>query len=107
MGWPLFDEHLRSFEDWDFELRLIAACEVLICPARMARIRRFDDGTRTDRAVPGQLFTHEQAMTGAARERYILRRVLARSEWSEEERAALTATLCNVEAQLATQPIRA
>ena len=43
---------LRSFEDWDFEIRLLRISRVLILPEVLAKVRRFDDATRLDRPLP-------------------------------------------------------
>jgi glycosyltransferase involved in cell wall biosynthesis len=51
LGERPFDERLRIFEDWDFEIRLLRCCRVLISPRLFVQIRLFDDGTRSDRAV--------------------------------------------------------
>jgi len=51
LGPQPYDERLRVFEDWDFEVRLLQRCRVLVSPRVFVRIRLFDDGTRTDRSV--------------------------------------------------------
>lgn len=46
-----FDPVLRSHEDWDFELRMYHTCQVVIHPEVTAQVRRFDDGTRSERGT--------------------------------------------------------
>lgn len=41
-----FDTTLRSYEDWDFELRMYLSCFVLFIPKVLARVRRYADDTR-------------------------------------------------------------
>jgi glycosyltransferase involved in cell wall biosynthesis len=96
-----FDETLRSFEDWDFELRMISACDVLVCAEPLLRIRRFDDGTRADRPIPGTAFSPEQWRISLTRREIVLRRTLARDAWSGAWRAELAAELENVTRALA------
>jgi glycosyltransferase involved in cell wall biosynthesis len=53
LGDPPFDTTLRSYEDWDFELRLYQAGRVAVLPRVLARVRRLRDETRGDRPLPG------------------------------------------------------
>lgn len=46
-----FDPLLRSHEDWELEIRMYHACQVVIHPGVTARVRRFDDGTRGERGT--------------------------------------------------------
>lgn len=50
LGAPPFDPRLRSHEDWDLEVRMYHLCRVAIMPLVLARVRRFEDGTRAGRA---------------------------------------------------------
>ncbi|HEU4390527.1 MAG TPA: glycosyltransferase, partial [Blastocatellia bacterium] len=56
MGRQLFDTSLVTHEDWDFSIRLIAAFEVAVLPRICARVRRFNDGTRVGRPLPGTAY---------------------------------------------------
>ncbi len=77
-----FDTSLQSFEDWDFEVRMLRCCRVLILPRVMANVRRFDDGTRIDRPFSGREPTPEQRRTILARRQRVLDKALAMGGWS-------------------------
>jgi len=53
LGQPPFDTSLPTHQDWDFAIRMIHSCRVIVLPQLTAKIRRFDDGTRKDRPLPG------------------------------------------------------
>ena len=53
MGPHVFDTSLVTHEDWDFSIRLIAAFDVAVLARTCARVRRFNDGTRIGRPLPG------------------------------------------------------
>jgi glycosyl transferase family 2 len=53
LGGRPFDPALRYGEDWEFEIRLYHRCRVAVCPRVTARVRRFADGTRGGRGMPG------------------------------------------------------
>jgi glycosyltransferase involved in cell wall biosynthesis len=50
---PLFDTSLETHEDLDFAIRMQNRCSVMVLPKTLARVRRFDDGSRVGRPVPG------------------------------------------------------
>lgn len=54
LGRPAFSEDLDSCEDWELELRLYSGGRVLVLPEVWAHVRRFEDGTRPGRRLPGQ-----------------------------------------------------
>jgi hypothetical protein len=56
MGRQLFDTSLVTHEDWDFSIRLIASFDVAVLPRTCARVRRFNDGTRVGRPLPGTAY---------------------------------------------------
>jgi glycosyltransferase involved in cell wall biosynthesis len=62
IGPSLFAEDIDSFEDWEFEIRLYDRCRVVVLPEVWSWVRRFDDGTRDGRAVPGQPLTRDQEL---------------------------------------------
>jgi glycosyltransferase involved in cell wall biosynthesis len=76
-GAPLFAEDLTWCEDWEFEMRVYHQCEVIVLPEVWSHIRRFDDGTRLGRAVPGQVATRAQEL-GLLRD---CLKVMERSHW--------------------------
>ncbi|MDF1698294.1 MAG: glycosyltransferase [Saprospiraceae bacterium] len=49
LGGIVFDPSFGSAEDWDFEIRLIRNCRLLVYPQVMSHVRRFEDGTRLER----------------------------------------------------------
>jgi hypothetical protein len=53
LGQPPFDTSLRTHQDWDFAIRVIHSCNVIVLPDSTAKVRRFDDGTRIGRPLPG------------------------------------------------------
>ncbi len=53
LGQPPFDTSFETHQCWDFAIRMIHACNVIVLPERTAIIRRFDDGTRVGRPLPG------------------------------------------------------
>jgi glycosyltransferase involved in cell wall biosynthesis len=76
----LFSEDLEAFEDWEFELRLYDRCRVVALPEVWSWVRRFDDGTRAGRAVPGKPLTREQKIRF---QQYRLK-VIERAEWQSD-----------------------
>lgn len=77
LGGTLFAEDIASCEDWEFEMRLYHLCRVVVMPEVWSQIRRFDDGSRPGRAVPGKPRTREQEI-GLLRDRL---KVMERSHW--------------------------
>jgi glycosyltransferase involved in cell wall biosynthesis len=73
---PVFEPALGANEDWDFEIRMYQACEVLVCPRVLAKVRRYPDNTRGGRALPGTKATVEQLIGAATRHRSIMTRAL-------------------------------
>jgi len=82
LGPEHFDTSLQSFEDWDFEVRMLRRCRVLIVPRVMASVRRFDDGTRVDRPFSGREPTPEQRRTILSRRQRVLDKALAMGGWT-------------------------
>lgn len=60
LGRRLFAEDLSCCEDWEFQLRLYHLGQVVVLPEVFSWVRRFDDGTRLGRGVPGRQPTREQ-----------------------------------------------
>ena len=86
---PLFAEDLTACEDWEFEMRLHRYCRVVVLPEVLASIRRFDDGSRPGRAVPGTPPTREQKI-GLLRDRLT---VMERAHWLDGLDAELAGEL--------------
>ena len=91
LGGEPFDVSLRSSEDWDFEIRLLRISHVLILPEVLAKVRRFDDGTRLDRPfpIPNSPYTPDQYRIATHRWYKILEKTLAMGGWSEDVLAQL------------------
>jgi glycosyltransferase involved in cell wall biosynthesis len=81
VGDPVFDASLRFFEDWDLEIRLLRFCRILIVPKVLARIRRFLDGTRKNRAMPGSDLTLQQARESLQMQLRVLENAIALEGW--------------------------
>jgi len=62
LGRKLFTADLVCCEDWDFQMRLYHLGHVVVLPEVYSWVRRFDDGSRLGRAIPGQTPTREQEL---------------------------------------------
>jgi glycosyltransferase involved in cell wall biosynthesis len=62
LGRRLFADDLRCCEDWDFQMRLYRLGKVLVLPQVFSWVRRFNDGTRLGRAIPGRPPTRDQEL---------------------------------------------
>ena len=60
LGEGLFAEDLVCCEDWEFQMRLYHSCCVVVLPQVWSHVRRFNDESRSGRAVPGRPATWEQ-----------------------------------------------
>lgn len=60
IGPRLFAEDLDCCEDWEFQMRVCHLCHVVVLPKVLAHVRRFDDGSRNGRGIPGQTQTAQQ-----------------------------------------------
>lgn len=60
LGPKLFAEDLSCCEDWEFQMRLYSLGQVAVLPEIYSSVRRFNDGSRHGRHIPGQAFTREQ-----------------------------------------------
>lgn len=63
LGRILFAEDVSCCEDWEFQLRLYQHGRVMVLPEIYSAVRRFNDGTRVGRGIPGQPPTTEQEIT--------------------------------------------
>jgi glycosyltransferase involved in cell wall biosynthesis len=89
LGDPVFDPALRSFSDWELEIKLLRFCGILVLPKVTAQVRRFDDGTRGDRTMPGSIPSPTYARTVLERRRRVVRNALRLGGWPAEVQAAL------------------
>jgi glycosyltransferase involved in cell wall biosynthesis len=53
LGPAPFDETLPAYEDWDFDIRMYLRLNAIVRPNVTALVRRYDDGTRKGRLLPG------------------------------------------------------
>jgi glycosyltransferase involved in cell wall biosynthesis len=60
LGPRLFADDLSCCEDWEFQMRLYSLGPVAVLPEIYSSVRRFNDGSRLGRAIPGQAFSREQ-----------------------------------------------
>ena len=54
-GKSWFAEDLICCEDWEFQMRVFHRYRIVVSPEVLACVRRFDDGSRPGRAMPGKL----------------------------------------------------
>lgn len=89
LGEQLFAEDLVCCEDWEFQMRLYHEFRVVVLPEVWSHVRRFVDGSRLGRGVPGRPTTPEQ-------EQVLLRarlKVMERSQWLQGLDSHLAAEL--------------
>ena len=90
LGLRLFAEDLAVCEDWEFQMRLYSLGPVAVLPNVYSWVRRFNDGSRLGRSIPGQEPTREQEIA-LLRARLT---VMERSQtWLHDLRADLAAEL--------------
>ncbi len=77
LGEKLFAEDIVCCEDWEFQMRLYHHCRVVVLPEVWSHVRRFVDGSRLGRGVPGRPATREQELV-LLRARLT---VMERSDW--------------------------
>jgi len=63
LGPRLFAEDLSCCEDWEFQMRIYTHGQVVVLPEIYSSVRRFNDGSRLGRGIPGQAPTGEQEIT--------------------------------------------
>ena len=90
LGRRLFADDLACCEDWEFQMRLYHLGQVVVLPQVYSSVRRFDDGSRLGRGIPGQARTRDQELM-------LLRARLAviqdSKSWLHDMRAELAAEL--------------
>lgn len=96
---PPFAEDLTACEDWEFEMRLHRYARVVVLPRVLAAVRRFDDGARPGRAVPGTEPTRRQWIN-LLRDRLA---VMNRARWLDGLDAELTNELLRFRDECARQ----
>lgn len=62
LGRRLFADDLACCEDWEFQMRVYNLGEVVVLPEVYSLVRRFDDGSRFGRGIPGQTRTRDQEL---------------------------------------------
>jgi glycosyltransferase involved in cell wall biosynthesis len=72
----VFDTSFQSYEDWDFEIRMYHMLKVVLCPQVFAKVRRYDDGTRRDRPLPGRPPTPAQMLDRLRNQHRVLQKTL-------------------------------
>ena len=88
-GKSLFAEDLICCEDWEFQMRVFHRYRIVVSPEVLACVRRFDDGSRPGRAMPGKPRNADQELV-LLRDRLA---VMKRSHWLSELDAALASEL--------------
>jgi glycosyltransferase involved in cell wall biosynthesis len=62
LGRRLFADDLACCEDWEFQMRVYHLGQVVVLPEVYSSVRRFNDGSRLGRGIPGQTRTREQEL---------------------------------------------
>ena len=84
LGDPPFDTSLRTHQDWDFAIRMIHSCNVIVLPDSTAIIRRFDDGSRRGRPLPGTPYPPAVKRVMAGRRYRIFEKAQNMAGWPDE-----------------------
>jgi glycosyltransferase involved in cell wall biosynthesis len=72
-----FDTRFEGYEDWELEIRMFLSCSVAFYPRLLARVRRFDDGTRVGAPPLGEEPTPGQRLRGLYGKHRMLEQILA------------------------------
>ena len=83
LGYPPFDTSLETHEDLDFALRMYHGCSILVLPKTLALVRRFDDGSRIGRPLPGTEYPPAVMRAMAARRYRIYQKALRLRGWPD------------------------
>jgi glycosyltransferase involved in cell wall biosynthesis len=84
LGNPPFDTSFETHQCWDFAIRMIHSCKVIVLPERTAIIRRFDDGTRVGRPLPGTQYPPAVKRVMAYRRYRIFEKAQRMKGWPDE-----------------------
>jgi glycosyltransferase involved in cell wall biosynthesis len=84
LGQPPFDTSLRTHQDWDFAIRVIHSCKVMVLPQITARVRRFNDGSRPGRPLPGTPYPPAVKRVMAYRRYRIFEKAQSMKGWPDE-----------------------
>jgi len=88
---PLFDTSLATHEDLDFAIRMQHSCSIVVLPRVLARVRRFDDGSRIGRPVPGTEYPPAVKRAMAVRRYRIFEKALRLRGWPDDSVSYLQA----------------
>ncbi|HEX5732695.1 MAG TPA: glycosyltransferase family A protein [Blastocatellia bacterium] len=84
LGQPSFDTSLPTHQDWDFVIRMIHSCKVIVLPDSTAIVRRFNDGTRVGRPLPGTPYPPAVKRVMAQRRYRIFEKAQNMKGWPDE-----------------------
>jgi len=84
LGEGPFDTSFPTHQDWDFAIRVIHSCNVIVLPDNMAIIRRFEDGTRIGRPLPGTLYPPAVKRVMAYRRYRVFEKAQRLTGWPDE-----------------------
>jgi glycosyltransferase involved in cell wall biosynthesis len=101
LGEPIFPEDLVAGEDWEMEMRLYNESRVVVLPEVWSHVRRFDDGTRVGRHIPGTAPTPSQNVSVLRAKLTILERTLKLSGLAADITSELEQCRCLTAQQLA------
>ena len=84
LGNPPFDTSFETHQCWDFAIRMIHSCNVIVLPDRTAMVRRFDDGSRVGRPLPGTPYPPAVKRVMAYRRYRIFEKAQSMKGWPNE-----------------------
>jgi glycosyltransferase involved in cell wall biosynthesis len=83
IGHPPFDPSLETHEDMDFAVRMYHYCSIMVLPRTLSQVRRFDDGTRAGRPLPGTDYPPRLKVAMARRKYRIYEKALRLPAWPD------------------------
>jgi glycosyltransferase involved in cell wall biosynthesis len=83
IGHPPFDTSLETHEDMDFAVRMYHCCSIMVLPRTLSRVRRFSDGTRDGRPLPGTDYPPPLKVVMARRKYRIYEKALRLPAWPD------------------------